>query len=345
MQCCRYLHASKLFIHRYINRYALSSSLLSANISPIHGPYQTCLSQGKLPVWHTRTRDKNSWTVDRVSRRQPTILDPSTKVYHQKSKTERKTNKEYANEIRQRTRGVIIDICDSLDLTRNEFSLEYWEETVVSQLGLHPQLLRAWPVMVTNIVSRRQPPCPQYVVMCESLLKHYGMTGRSNVALLVAFCLVCTTHGGRDMHGRVYALYEEIEGITGGVLDAMSAETLIEAFAQTARWRQCVALLKMARLSSEPSCGAYSAMTVAALREEDRDAANGFIADMRGHGLVPQDRVFLAMMEEGGGGEGAVTRMLECLAENNWIPSETVAMKCKDWFDRSVTLELYTELY
>jgi len=221
-------------------------------------------------------------------------------------------------------------VCD--EIVRDPSVCNDWNRLSVRfQRGEH--VLTAWQSILLNYIAHRRNYVPGLFEAGMSLADHVAtLSERHNIARLVSCICICVHQGGADKHHLAFDYYKQLKALLpDGVLDRVSAHSLINAFAKTSNWKEGLSILQLVKSNGElTGTNCCSPIVAAAVQHGDLSLAYSLLEEMHDDMLVPTQEVFSSMVTA-----GLVEELIALLEKYRWIPSEEVARDVGNYFCRN----------
>lgn len=176
-----------------------------------------------------------------------------------------------------------------------------------------------WPTVLLHMIAVKTEAVPGLYNVGMSLVDYVAsQSDRHRLLRLVSTVAISVHQGGESHREKALVLYDKLCA-EYDVFDQQSARTLISALAKTRQWRRCLELIDTLKITAEPTPSEYSRIIVATVVNGDKKLTNELLTTLSGIGLVPDDEVFLHMLDS-----NTAEQVLAVLEEFAWIPSKTV---------------------
>jgi hypothetical protein len=191
-----------------------------------------------------------------------------------------------------------------------------------------------WPTVMLSYIIGITDSRPGLYELGMSLIEYAASCGSKDRSyLLLATVAICVHQGGSSHVANAYTAYEELSSLID-CFDSTSAQILINALSKTARWRECLKLIEMAKFSRDVTGFHYSPVLVAALQHGEHQFVDDTMHYMFSNGMTPTDSVYSTMLDL-----GLCDQLLNVLKKFRWIPSKQTAGRIATYFERQVLIQ------
>ncbi|GAB1609638.1 mitochondrial ribonuclease P catalytic subunit-like [Argonauta hians] len=229
---------------------------------------------------------------------------------------------------------------DSKSIT--EMTLKDWFNLEKSFLGDNPSLKVSWEAYCMSMFNSHG-----LVELGVSLIDYIKSQDRSpNIATTAVFMALLSCRASPKDQKTILQLYQDVIGLTGGLLDSQTIRFVIKALCCTDKWKSCFELLSTLELT-QPSLPKYlTPIILAAIRSQDINSCFRLLHEAGSKGFSPDDAIYLAFLKASeSDSKFSIEDLFHVMCKYRWIPSKDVLLTVVKYFKRDGNKEGWSEAW